>query len=243
MIIARSSTDYLSSKGGDYRIYAVGDIHGRSDCIKRIHENIERESDFEREEVAIIYLGDYIDRGPDSKGVIDELLRLRGKVRQVFLLGNHEHAMNMFMAGLLPYSVWRQWGGESTLTSYGADSVVLKGDENHVRTWLRKNLPYSHLQFMADLKAYHKERGHIFVHAGLRPEIALESQQVEDLVMIRGEFIENPLSVEEVVVYGHTIYEEPNIVDRKIGIDTGAYRTGKLTALAIDRKGYRFMDG
>ncbi len=227
---------------GDYRIYAIGDIHGRSDCIRRIHEKIESESHFDREDVAIVYLGDYIDRGPDSKGVIEELLRLRRRVRQVFLLGNHEYAMWMFMVGELPYGVWKQWGGDSTLKSYGAGSAVLKDSDDQIRRWIKENLPPSHREFMLGLKKYHKERGHIFVHAGLRPEVGLASQQVEDLVMIRDEFLDSPLYVEESVVYGHTIHERPSIVDRKIGIDTGAYKTGRLTALVIDGKGYRFIE-
>lgn len=226
-----------------HRIYVVGDIHGRSDCLQDVHQKIIIDFGSKSEAAKIVYLGDYIDRGPDSKGVIEELLKLRGRVRQIFLLGNHEYAMRLFMCGGLSFSTWRQWGGDFTLKSYGADSSVLKEKDKKIRDWININVPVSHLEFISDLKIYHREAGHIFVHAGLRPNVDLESQEVEDLVMIRDDFILNSLSVEESVVYGHTIHKRPSIVDRKIGIDTGAYKTGRLTALVIEGMNYRFIEG
>lgn len=227
------------------RIYAVGDIHGRLDCLRSIHGQIRRDlAEAGGGHCLVVYLGDYIDRGPDSKGVIDELLLAGEEFDQVFLLGNHEHAMALFLRDKLPYSTWMMWGGGATVSSYGLNPCLESSSHQeiaHLRRLLLESMPPEHNAFFDSLIPFHVEGDYLFVHAGLRPGVDLEDQQLEDFLMIRQEFFSEAVTIEKTVVHGHTIFESPYVRERSIGIDTGAYRSDILTALVIEGSERRFI--
>lgn len=226
-------------------IYAIGDIHGRLDCLREMLRLLENQRRHEPADcITIIFLGDYIDRGKDSRAVIETLLKLSLPGNTVFLLGNHEKAMLDFIKGSMPYDVWLHWGGGSTLASYGMKLLAPDAPEKKIRTLRYKFLhavPPAHLDFLQRLKLYHIEEHYLFVHAGLRPGIPLEKQKEKDLLMIREDFLEHDVSEDKVIIHGHTIFEIPHIREKSIGIDTGAYATGKLTALILEENRQEFI--
>ena len=151
----------------------------------------------------------------------------------------------MFLSGDLPYTAWCRWGGKATLESYGVTPCSDDASEatvSRVRNRFNKAIPKSHISFFTSLKWIHLEANYLFVHAGIRPGLGVEEQQTEDLIFIREEFLSSPVTIKETVVHGHTIFEKPHVRDKSIGIDTGAYKTGILTALAIDDNGTQFLE-
>lgn len=195
-------------------IYAIGDIHGCVDSLKDLIDKLPlRNGD------KLIFLGDYIDRGPDSRAVIEKLLELRRSFDCVFLRGNHEWMMLNYVLNGKDYELWMMNGAYATIRSY---------------TDVKK-IPPEHLEFFKDTIYYHVENGYLFVHAGVRPLIPLEKQDAFDLVWIRDEFIysEEPL-VGFKVIFGHTPFRDVFVSHDKIGIDTGCVYGGKLTAFRID---------
>lgn len=194
---------------------------------------------------ALVYLGDYVDRGPDSRGVIDHLLDHPLPVdKTVHLLGNHEDAMLRFLDDIWIGESWMGFGGRETLRSYG-----IAPDAGMVRyvwlaaaqTELGSVLPDRHLAFLKRLRLWHREGGYLFVHAGIRPRIELERQRQDDLIWIRNEFLESDADHGCVVVHGHSIRREPEIRHNRIGIDTGACFTNRLTALVLEGNEQRFL--
>lgn len=190
-------------------IYVIGDIHGCLDPLQRLITQLPLgESD------EVIFLGDYIDRGPDSKGVIDYLLTLRG--RYTFLMGNHERMFVNFLQGkerqLFLYN-----GGAATLDSYGGLSRI----------------PATHLTFLDRLRPYCERGDYLFVHAGVRPGIPLQEQDENDLLWIREEFYAHPERYPTTVVFGHTPMREVLMEDDRIGIDTACVYGNKLTCLIL----------
>jgi len=198
------------------RLLAVGDIHGCLDDLQRLMARVEpQESD------RVVFLGDYIDRGPDGKGVIDYLLEFgRRFPRSVFLKGNHEAMFLDFLAGrnqmLFLYN-----GGGTTLSSYQEEAGI--------------RIPKAHLDFLAGLATSFCTEDFIFVHAGLRPGIPLEEQQEQDLIWIRDEFIYSDFDWGKTVVFGHTPLQEPYVAANKIGLDTGAVYGRMLTCCDVRR--------
>jgi serine/threonine protein phosphatase 1 len=220
------------------RIYAIGDIHGRPDLLRKLHQQILEDVD-QREPAhnVVIYLGDYVDRGHDSRGVIDMLChRPLPGFESIFLKGNHEDFMVRFLEDPKLGPPWLINGGNATLLSYGVSIEKLYNEEvlNDARNRLMARLPPPHWAFLQDLKTCHIEGDFLFVHAGVRPGIATEEQEPQDMMWIRDDFLTSDVEHEHVVVHGHSINPRAEILDNRIGIDTGAYATGKLTCLVLE---------
>lgn len=230
----------LSPPRGPYghRAYAVGDVHGRLDLLEQLLAKIE--ADTERRpalKTSLIFVGDLIDRGPDSRGVVERLRTYRHhRIRPYFLAGNHEEVLLRLLAGERGILMsWLQFGGAECLKSYGFNAAELAGrSESSGLQLVKEAIPQSHSNFIggfADTLAF---GDYLFVHAGIRPGVDMSLQSQSDLRWIRSPFLEDETDHGVVVVHGHTISSE--IVERpnRIGIDTGAYRTNVLTALAIE---------
>ena len=218
------------------RVYAIGDIHGRSDLLADIIDRIDNDINRRPVERAIeVYLGDYIDRGPDSKGVIDQLAVRMIRRRAVCLRGNHESIFEDFLINptILPH--WLQLGGLQTLASYGISSGSC--DPTTPRTTqrlLQTALPRTHQLFLQCLQSSFYCGDYLFVHAGIRPGIPLDQQDPQDLIWIRDDFLTSDQRHAKIVVHGHTPVAHPDIRHNRINIDTGAWRSGVLTCVAIE---------
>ena len=237
---SKSRTQHVSASVPDgVRVYAIGDIHGRSDLLLRLFETIEADakSADPDEKVMMVFLGDYVDRGFQSKEVIDFLLSDRlAPYETVFIKGNHEEAFLKFLsdAGFGPD--WARYGGSETLTSYGIRPPRARTRPEEwveVCDQLNNALPAGHRNFLAMLQPSAMIGDYMFVHAGVRPDVPLEMQSERDLLWIRDGFLDDNTSFERVIVHGHTPISEPHQDYRRIGVDTGAYLTGKLTAVRL----------
>ncbi len=221
------------------RLYAIGDIHGRLDLLvelrRRVAEDVARNPAMRH---VLIHLGDYVDRGPESRGVIELLLDqpLPG-VESVHLLGNHEDSLMRFLDDVSIGPSWLYYGGVATLASYGIDARhLVGGDARHlfgIQEELRRRLPSRHLSFLQRLPLSHVEGDYAFVHAGIRPGLPMQAQRREDLLWIRDEFLTSPVDHGKVVVHGHTISPRPELLPNRIGIDTGAFASGRLTCVVL----------
>lgn len=191
-----------------------------------------------------IYLGDYIDRGEDSRGVVDALIERAEQVETVFLRGNHEQFLLDFLVGRLNLSMWKQLGAIPTLQSYGvlAGQLSFLASQDTLRQGLDEALTGSHARFFADTVPYFVTGPYLFVHAGLRPGIPLEQQQAADLMSIRRQFLEFEGDLGHIVVHGHTPVPQPEFKHNRINLDTEAYSTGRLTCLRIDRNGPELLE-
>ena len=220
-------------------LYAVGDIHGRADCLERAHATIDRDlaQRGSRGQATEIYVGDYVDRGPDAKRVIDLMIARSAAASVVALRGNHELVMESFLRGLTPFEQWRPIGGLETVLSYGVDARTLLASGGVLARHLAEKMPVSHLRFMSSLKAYHAIGRYCFVHAGVRPGVPIESQTIDDLAWIRDDFLNWPYDFGFIVVHGHTPKPSVEFLANRINIDTGAYATNRLTVLRIDAQG------
>ena len=190
-------------------IYAIGDIHGCLDPLRRLMDQIHP---CETDEV--VFIGDYVDRGPESKGVLDYLLSLRG--RYTFLMGNHERMFLDFLQGKEQF-LFLYNGGEATLESYGGVGEI----------------PADHLAFMNRLVLCYETDDYLFVHGGIRPGIPLEQQDPKDLLWIREDFYAFPGRYPKTVVFGHTPMREILLQEDRIGIDTACVYGNKLTCLIL----------
>lgn len=221
-------------------VYAVGDIHGCYDLLKALLAAIAADyaATARGRRPILIFLGDYIDRGPHSAQVLEAMLWLqhRGEVDVHLLRGNHEQALLEFLDRPQDAALWLRFGGLETLTSYG----VLPTDEGeaslrHARDELLERMPAAHLRLLQDLELMVVLGDYAFVHAGIRPGAALKAQMENDLLWIRQGFLDAPGPFEKVIVHGHTwIDEHPQVLDHRVGIDTGAYATGVLSALRLE---------
>ena len=228
------------------RVYAVGDIHGRADLLRRLHGQIRDDAaDAPGLRKVVVYVGDYVDRGPDSFGVIDMLIHepLEGFERH-HLKGNHEDMLMAFLETGSGGETWIVNGGRDTMESYDVDLWDIGfglGNLPGLGEKLQANIPEDHLAFLAGLQLSHREGGYLFVHAGLRPGVALEDQDEYDFLWIRHDFLDADADYGMIVVHGHSINPEPDIRPNRIGIDTGAWRTGHLTALVLEGDSRRFL--
>jgi diadenosine tetraphosphatase ApaH/serine/threonine PP2A family protein phosphatase len=227
------------------RVYVVGDIHGRHDLLVVLHRLIAEDAATAGSATqALVYLGDYIDRGPGSSAVIDRLLGdpLPG-FETVFLKGNHEDMLLGFLDGPSDAN-WLLNGGAATLASYGIEPGqrwFATHELDTLRQRLVAALPAAHARFLRSLRLTHVEGDYFFVHAGVQPERPLDDQDAHDLLWIRGAFLERTGDLEKCVVHGHTIQLTPDIAPNRIGIDTGAFFTGRLTCLVLEGSGRRFL--
>lgn len=229
-----------------FRLYAVGDVHGRDDLLADLLAKIDEDSGARGPaQRIIVFLGDLIDRGPNSAQVIDRLRNYRrGNVRTVFLLGNHEEVLLRILSGdASPIRSWLKFGGAECLQSYGVDPkpVALQEDGQALAT-IRSAIPAEHQQFLRQFVDTCRFGDYLFVHAGIRPGVPMEQQMQSDLRWIREPFLMDETDHGCVVVHGHTI--SPRVEERpnRIGLDTGAYRTGILTALAIEGTERWYLD-
>jgi serine/threonine protein phosphatase 1 len=216
------------------RLYAVGDIHGRADLLDKLHELIRTDAETygQNKNKKIIYVGDYIDRGLDSRKVIDILLSapLSG-FEHIFLKGNHEDMMLCCMEDSAMWSRWLGVGGSATVLSYG---VADQGEPDQARRDFFDSLPADHLSFLENLQLTHSSGDYLFVHAGIRPGVPLERQDPMDLMWIRNDFLRHEKLLGVVVVHGHSISLKPEFLPHRIGIDTGAYATNALSCVVLD---------
>jgi serine/threonine protein phosphatase 1 len=219
------------------RVYAIGDIHGCFSLFSKLLFAIERDS-AEREPVRteIVVLGDFIDRGPRSAEVIEVLTALRAQAGFVVLKGNHEAALiDAWKGDRTALALWLDHGGEATLRSFGAsEKEISPVDPRLIQRTLRKYLPKSMIKWLSSLPTSHRVGSHMFVHAGIKPGVPVAEQRQDDLLWIREEFTQSNDDHGVVVVHGHSITEEVCIQHNRIGIDTGAYRTGRLAAVCIE---------
>lgn len=221
-----------------YRAYVVGDVHGRLDLLEellaKIHSELQRRP---AAKTLLVFVGDLIDRGPSSAQVIERLRTYRREgIRPVFLLGNHEEVLLRVIRGDAELiTKWRWFGGSECLESYGVDSSQFShlADEEALAL-VRRAIPKEHVEFLDTFVDSCRFGDYLFVHAGIRPGIELEQQTQSDLRWIREPFLLDDRDHGFVVVHGHTISREVEARPNRIGIDTGAYRTGVLSALAIE---------
>ncbi len=224
------------------RLYAIGDIHGRLDLLKSLLSLIERDQKGRADlPVTLIFLGDYVDRGPESKGVVDRLIQGSSPYEPVFLKGNHEALLLSFLNDPGAGSHWLYNGGDRALLSYGLGLETV-----HLAAWggpeglaeavrqFRAVLPAAHLHFYEGLKLSCRIGDYFFTHAGVRPNVPLDLQSEDDLLWIRKEFLNSKEDFGAVIVHGHTPARDPQDLRNRIGLDTFAVRTGRLTAAGLE---------
>jgi serine/threonine protein phosphatase 1 len=226
------------------RLYVIGDIHGRSDLlddiVRKIHDDMARHDPVD---CLTITLGDYVDRGPDSRGVLERLSRNPFPTPLIGVKGNHEQMLERFMEDPSIAHQWRRFGGLETLHSYGVpikDVMVGKGYDQAARA-LRAAVPQRHLLFLRSLQPFVTINQYFLCHAGIRPGVPLAEQSLRDLMWIRDEFLTSEIEFEKVIVHGHTPCDWPEVRSNRINIDTGAFATGRLTCLVLDGKEGRFL--
>jgi len=230
----------------DTRVYAIGDIHGRADLLSDIMQRISRDSNAAPpvRETILVFVGDYVDRGPDSAGVIDKLLTLtRGDGYTTHLLkGNHEVMFLDFLAEPAAFFQWAMNGGVSTLESYDLDTAAVPEDRpERLRHMALEAIPDAHLKLLRGLKTSVVVGDYMFVHAGVRPGVPLDAQLEHDLIWIREPFLDYEGELGKLVIHGHTPVQEPDIRANRIDIDTLAWRSGTLTALVLEGSSRRFL--
>jgi len=224
-------------------IYAVGDIHGRADLLQRLHARMD--ADWQARHVVgglerrlEIYLGDYVDRGRDSAGVI-AMLRERSRVSAVMpLMGNHESILLQFLDGRIADREWLDWGGAATALSYGVNPAR----EPVLSAALARAVPLEDVQFLRALRLSFRYGPYFFAHAGVAPNRTLDEQAEDDLLWIRKVFLDHTGSFGAIVVHGHTPKDEPELRPNRINLDTGAYATHRLSCLRIDATGAALLD-
>lgn len=215
------------------RVYAVGDIHGRLDLLKTLHEAIDEDAELHPGPQCIeVYLGDYVDRGPQSAGVIDALMERVRTRNAVCLAGNHEEIMLDALSSQEAFANWLRLGGVETVFSYVRPSGTL--DQSQLWTEWRAGMRLDHVDFLRQLPVTYVCGDYLFVHAGLRPGLSLAAQDRNDMLWIRREFLDYPHSFGHLVVHGHTPIPTPEVLSNRINIDTGAYATGHLTCLVLE---------
>ncbi len=221
------------------RVYAIGDIHGRLDLLTRLLEMIEQDSrDAGDLQTLLVYLGDYIDRGPASRQVVDRVMAPHAMVdRVVCLRGNHEDALLAFIEDAERGRVWLDYGGMAALLSYGVRVPTnMPANERFpfMAHELERLLPVEHGEFYRTLPLSETIGDYFFVHAGVNPRLPFAEQDAYDLTTIRSPFLEWGRKLEKIVVHGHSITDEPVFRPWRIGIDTGAFASGHLTCLVLE---------
>lgn len=232
---AANSQSVAASTPANTRIYAVGDIHGRADLlieiIARIDEDLRRRP---IQHAVEVYLGDYVDRGAHSSTVIDVLAVRLVENRAVCLRGNHEALMEDFLRDPAYFDHWQQLGGMQTLASYGVELRSDTETEIDLHRRFAAAFPRAHQLFLQCLRYHFTCGDFLFVHAGIRPNVSIEQQDLNDLIWIRHEFLDSAEDHGMFIVHGHTPVPHPDLRRNRINIDTGAWRSGTLTCIAIE---------
>jgi serine/threonine protein phosphatase 1 len=219
------------------RIYAIGDIHGCADLLKAVLLQIDLDCTlYPSPRSIVVFLGDYIDRGPASREVLDLLLEYERGKETVFLKGNHDAFLHRFLSDPAFLDEWRLCGGLETLVSYGLKPSINPDalERTRLASELARSIPKRHLQFLESLRLSFNSGSFLFAHAGIRPGVPIRKQMEEDLLWIREEFLFYEQPFEKYVVHGHTPVSAPDIRSNRINIDTGAFATGRLTCVAIE---------
>lgn len=233
--------DYPALPTGD-TLYCVGDVHGRLDCLERVHAAIDRDRASRRADRSVeVYLGDYIDRGPHSRQVLDALMERRERVDCVLLRGNHEAALLAVAEGALELDAWRSVGGLETLLSYGLDPRIVLNAGSEARALIVDAIPERHFALLASLPLSYAHGPYFFAHAGIRPGVALARQTEADLLWIREPFLTARGDHGAVVVHGHTPAPEAEWLHNRINLDLGAYATGRLACARFDATGVSLL--
>jgi len=227
-------------------VYAIGDVHGRLDCLTPLLEAIRADAEATGLRPRLILLGDLVDRGPESRQVVDRVLALvaEGWCEVETLKGNHEEALLLFLEEPTFGAAWAEHGGGPTLLSYGVAPPRTRTDEAAwaaTRDAFAAALPAEHLAFYRGLKLWTASDDYLFVHAGVRPGVPIERQVEADLLWIRGPFLETERSGDKVVVHGHTPADQAEMTPWRIGVDTGAYATGLLSAVRLHGAGRQLL--
>jgi calcineurin-like phosphoesterase family protein len=228
------------------RIYAIGDIHGRADLLRQLHGLIH--ADAYRRQASrnvVVYLGDYVDRGDQSPAVIDLLLdEPLPSFESIYIKGNHEESLLRFLEDTAVGPAWLFYGGAQTLVSYGVrppDVPMNPRELARAQRDLAERLPPRHRRFMLGLALTHEEGDYFFAHAGVRPGVPFDQQTAQDLLWIRDDFLLAEENFGKIVVHGHTITERPEVRHNRIGIDTGAFASGRLTCLILEGSQLGFL--
>jgi serine/threonine protein phosphatase 1 len=250
MLWKRKSKPVPAVRGGfvvpeGRRVYAIGDIHGRDDLFAELIGKI-RADDAARPpaEVTLILLGDLVDRGPQSAAVIERAIALREEFPDTrLLIGNHEECFLAAMTGNVPkLRYFMRIGGEETVRSYWKNDVDLaRASFEEVAARLPTLVPAAHLEFLGQGEDVVEIGDYVFVHAGIRPGVPLEKQSLADLRWIRDEFLADDRDHGVMIVHGHTIREGIDEWPNRIGIDTGAYRSGILSAIVLEAGDRRYI--
>lgn len=229
------------------RVYVVGDIHGCIGLLEQLHALVAADARASRGGVRniIVYLGDYVDRGLHSREVLDVLsgAPLPG-FDPVFLRGNHDQQFLDFFEDPRSGAVWFRYGGDATVYSYGVripGSVGAADRFTYIRDELAEKVPQAHIEFLARTQLYCEIGDYAFVHAGIRPELPLDRQVPEDLMWIRDAFLDYDRPLDKVVVHGHSVSDQPQLREHRIGIDTGACYGNALTCLVLEDGARRFL--
>jgi serine/threonine protein phosphatase 1 len=233
-----------ASRSEPNRLYAIGDIHGRADLLDRMVEAIARDLDCRPiGHCLTVTVGDYIDRGPDSRGVLDRLARNPFPTDYVGLKGNHEDLLAAFLRDPSTAEHWRRIGGLETLHSYGIDVAPLMRGRNYeaAAEALIAALPPEHFAFLASLRLTLTVGRYFLCHAGVRPGVPLQRQSEADLLWIRDEFLDSKADFGKTVLHGHTPTPEPEVLPNRINVDTGAFMTGRLTCAVLEGEDVRFL--
>jgi serine/threonine protein phosphatase 1 len=243
--LARRSKTPPRRLGVGERVFAVGDIHGRNDLLNPLLAAMKAEAVGAATPVAV-FLGDYVDRGVDSRGVVESLLNFRrtSGIQTRFLRGNHDDTLLKFLSDAAVGPTWVDFGGGETLTSYEVEMPGSRGDE---AGWEAARLAFDdaigddHRAFFEELELFAEYGDYFFSHAGARPGVLLAEQSARDLMWIRDQFLTSKFSWPKAVVHGHTPSETPTVSQRRIGLDTGAYATGRLTCAILEDGGCRLL--
>jgi diadenosine tetraphosphatase ApaH/serine/threonine PP2A family protein phosphatase len=226
------------------RMYCVGDIHGRDDLLGEMAERVKADMEGQSlDHVVTVFLGDYVDRGLGSMRVVERLARGDWPSSMIALAGNHEDLLTAFLEDEGVLATWRSLGGLETLHSYGVNvSLAMAGrDFRAVQTAFAGVLPERHRHFLEALKVSTAIGDYFFCHAGVRPGVPLDRQDRNDLLNIRDPFLSSKVEHGKLIVHGHTPATTPEIRPNRIGIDTAAYATGRLTCLVLEKDQRRFL--
>jgi len=248
--LTETGIHYLDARGPDgMRLYAIGDVHGRHDRLAAMHRRIESQLEYApASDWRIIHLGDYVDRGPDSRSVLDFLIEAQKRdPRNIMLAGNHDIGMLEFLADAEPNGLFMNYGGVQTAQSYGVDLVrdahwfgkaeaIARG---HMA--LVKAVPRSHVDFLRSLTFSVTFGDFFFCHAGIRPDVPLDSQNQQDLIWIRDVFHDHTGLYPKVIVHGHTPVPEAEVRANRVNVDTLAWKSGTLSALAVNGSDKRII--
>ncbi len=219
------------------RVYAIGDIHGRRDCLDALIGMIDADDEGRgRADTKLVFLGDLVDRGADSRGVIERAMHVAQSPKTILLMGNHEEILIRAWEGdRKAAGLFHRVGGRETLISYGVTEAEYDAcDFGDLADLIATHIPAEHIAFMRNFVDQWQCGDYLFVHAGIRPGRPIDEQSASDMRWIRREFLDDPRDHGMMIVHGHSITEAVDVQPNRIGIDTGAFASGKLTALGIE---------